>query len=167
MGIERRLKGMDGSTAAELWEHYIKNNDENALSTLLEYNKEDVMMLKTLKEKLAESLGTRLHESERKKSPTPQARKGKYPLFLELRLPTQSLSGKIFVITGRLESFSRPEAEAIIKQLGGIAKDNVTRKTDYVVVGAEPGSKAEKAARLGIPKLSEAEFLVMIGRQQP
>jgi DNA ligase (NAD+) len=76
------------------------------------------------------------------------------------------LSGKEFVITGRLESFSRQEAESRIKQLGGTAKDNVTRKTDYVVVGADPGSKAEKAEQLGITKLTEAQFLEKIGQKQ-
>ncbi len=77
------------------------------------------------------------------------------------RLP---LSGKEFVLTGRLESFSRPEAEAIIKELGGVAKDNVTRKTDYVVYGADPGSKLARARELGIKAVTEEEFLKMIGK---
>jgi DNA ligase (NAD+) len=73
------------------------------------------------------------------------------------------LSGKEFVLTGKMESFSRPEAEARIKALGGSAKDNVTRKTDYVVYGAEPGSKLTKAKELGIQTINEQEFIKLLG----
>jgi DNA ligase (NAD+) len=72
------------------------------------------------------------------------------------------LSGKEFVVTGRLESFSRQEAEAKIKELGGAAKDNVNRKTDYVVYGADPGSKLTRARELGIKTIDEKEFLDLI-----
>ncbi|MBN1176584.1 MAG: NAD-dependent DNA ligase LigA [Dehalococcoidales bacterium] len=72
------------------------------------------------------------------------------------------LSGKEFVVTGRLESLSRPEAEAKIKELGGAAKGSVTRKTDYVVAGADPGSKLARARELGITVLDEKEFLKLL-----
>jgi DNA ligase (NAD+) len=77
------------------------------------------------------------------------------------------LSGKEFVLTGRLESFSRQEAEARIKELGGAAKDNVTRKTDYVVVGADPGSKQARARELGIETIDEQKFLEMLRKAKP
>ena len=69
------------------------------------------------------------------------------------------LAGMEFVLTGKLETFSRSEAEAKIKALGGRAGSDVTKKTSYVVVGADPGSKLAKAERLGIKTLNEAEFL--------
>ena len=69
------------------------------------------------------------------------------------------LSGKEFVVTGQLDSFTRQQAEAKIKELGGTTKDNVTRKTDFVVYGAEPGSKLTRAQELGIKPLNEQEFL--------
>jgi DNA ligase (NAD+) len=69
------------------------------------------------------------------------------------------LAGLEFVLTGKLESFSRSEAEAKIKALGGKSGSDVTKKTSYVVVGADPGSKLAKAQKLGIKTLSEAEFL--------
>ena len=72
------------------------------------------------------------------------------------------LSGKEFVITGRLESFSRPEAEAKIKGLGGDTKDNVTRKTSYVIVGEDPGSKRDRALAMGIEILNEKQFMEML-----
>ncbi len=72
------------------------------------------------------------------------------------------LSGKEFVITGRMEAFSRQEAEARINELGGAAKDNVTRQTDYVVVGADPGSKLARAQELGITVLDEKELIKLL-----
>jgi DNA ligase (NAD+) len=75
------------------------------------------------------------------------------------------LAGLEFVLTGKLESFSRPEAEAKIKALGGKAGSDLTRKTSYVVVGADPGSKLAKAEKLGIKRLSEAEFLELLDKE--
>ncbi|MFU8795819.1 MAG: NAD-dependent DNA ligase LigA [Dehalococcoidia bacterium] len=72
------------------------------------------------------------------------------------------LAGTEFVLTGRLESLPRPEAEAKIRTLGGKAGSDVTRKTTYLVVGAEPGSKLARAARMGTKILTESEFLELI-----
>ena len=55
----------------------------------------------------------------------------------------------------------------LLKRLGGAAKDNVTRKTDYVVVGADPGSKLARARELGITTLNEEEFLNILNREKP
>jgi DNA ligase (NAD+) len=74
------------------------------------------------------------------------------------------LAGLEFVLTGKLESLSRSEAEAKIKPLGGKAGSDVTRKTSYVVVGADPGSKLAKAEKLGTKTLSEAEFLELLDK---
>ena len=72
------------------------------------------------------------------------------------------LSGMEFILTGRLETFSRPEAEARIKALGGITGSNVTRKTTYLVVGADPGSKLDRALALSTKQLTEEEFLHLL-----
>lgn len=72
------------------------------------------------------------------------------------------LTGKNFVLTGSLSSLTREEAKDKIKALGGKVKESVGRETDYVVVGAEPGSKYAKAQKMGIKILAEAEFLKMI-----
>jgi DNA ligase (NAD+) len=69
------------------------------------------------------------------------------------------LAGLEFVITGKLESYTRQEAEAKIKALGGKAGSDITRKTSYVVVGTDPGSKVARAEALGIEKLNEAQLL--------
>ena len=72
------------------------------------------------------------------------------------------LEGKTFVLTGTLESMTREVAKARILDLGGRVSGSVSRKTDYVVVGNKPGSKAAKAASLGVPTLTEAEFLELL-----
>jgi DNA ligase (NAD+) len=72
------------------------------------------------------------------------------------------LSGKTIVLTGTLSSLTRGQAEERIKSLGGTVGSSVTKKTDYLVVGADPGSKLEKAQRLKVPVLDEGAFLDLI-----
>jgi DNA ligase (NAD+) len=76
----------------------------------------------------------------------------------------QPLAGKTFVITGTLSSLSRDGARELIESRGGRVTSSVTRKTDYVVVGESPGSKAADAERLRVPVLDEAAFLDLTRR---
>jgi DNA ligase (NAD+) len=84
----------------------------------------------------------------------------------EVRPEDLPFAGLEFVLTGKLDSFSRSEAEAKIKALGGKASSDVTRRTTYVVGGADPGSKLTKAEKLGAKLLSEAEFLELLDKAE-
>jgi DNA ligase (NAD+) len=75
-----------------------------------------------------------------------------------------SLAGKTLVVTGTLERYQRKEIEDLIKALGGKAAGSVSKKTDYVVAGADAGSKLAKARELGVKVLSEEEFDRLIGK---
>jgi DNA ligase (NAD+) len=72
------------------------------------------------------------------------------------------LLGKQFVLTGSLDSFTRDEAKNKISALGGRITSNVSKKTDYIIVGLDPGSKADKAKKLGIDVINEQTFKKMI-----
>ena len=72
-------------------------------------------------------------------------------------------SGKTFVLTGTLPTMSREQASAKIESLGGKVSSSVSKKTDYVLAGEEAGSKLEKAQKLGVKILDEAEFVKMCG----
>jgi len=80
------------------------------------------------------------------------------------RAASQPLAGKTIVVTGSLKNFSRKEVEDLIRQLGGQPASSVSRKTDFVLVGEDPGSKLAKAQQLGVETIDEEEFLRRIGR---
>ncbi len=71
-------------------------------------------------------------------------------------------ASKIFVLTGTLEHYTRASASALIKERGGKIAPSTTKKTDYLLIGSDPGSKLEKAKALGIPLLSESEFSALL-----
>lgn len=80
--------------------------------------------------------------------------------------PTEGpLVGKTVVVTGSLEHFDRNAIQELIVKLGGKASGSVSKKTDFVVAGAEAGSKLEKAQSLGVKVLTEAEFIALIGEE--
>ena len=78
----------------------------------------------------------------------------------------QPFQGMRFVVTGRLEGFTRTEAESFIKSRGGQVTGSVSKKTSYVVVGEEPGGKRDDAEQLGVPVISEDD-LVELAAAQP
>ena len=79
----------------------------------------------------------------------------------------RTLEGKTVVVTGSLEGFSRDESKEAIIARGGKASGSVSKKTDWVVVGANAGSKAAKAEELGVPVLDEEQFVRLLETGSP
>ena len=72
------------------------------------------------------------------------------------------LSGKAVVFTGELKHYSRLQAEEIVRSLGGNASSSVSKQTDFVVIGENPGTKYDKARKLSVKIIDEEEFREMI-----
>ena len=83
---------------------------------------------------------------------------GVHPTAEKRVVKSQKFAGKSFVFTGGLANRSREEAGELVQQNGGKVSSSVSKKTDYVVVGTDPGSKYDKAKELGVAILTEAEF---------
>ncbi len=128
---------------------------------------EDLISIPAVGPKIAESL-VAFFKQEENRNIIERLRRAGVRLAEEVVKPEGlPLVGQEFVITGRLAAFSREEAEARVKALGGTAKDNVTRNTTYLVVGEEPGgSKLTRARELGTKQLNEADFLQKILEQK-
>jgi DNA ligase (NAD+) len=88
---------------------------------------------------------------------------GVHPTAEKRKVKSDKLAGKSFVFTGGLANRSREEAGEIVQQHGGKVSGSVSKKTDYVVVGTDPGSKHDKAKELGVTILSEGEFEKLLG----
>jgi DNA ligase (NAD+) len=90
---------------------------------------------------------------------------GVRPTAEKREIKSQKLAGKSFVFTGGLANRSREEAGELVQQHGGKVSSSVSKKTDYVVVGTDPGSKYDKANELGVSILTEGEFEKLIGKK--
>jgi DNA ligase (NAD+) len=91
------------------------------------------------------------------------AKVGVRPTAEKREVKSDKFAGKSFVFTGGLANRTREEAGTIVQQHGGKVSGSVSKKTDYVVVGTDPGSKYEKAKELGVTILTESEFEKLIG----
>jgi DNA ligase (NAD+) len=133
-----------------------------SMDKLAKASREKLTTIPTIGPKIADSILAFFREKENKKI-IERLRKAGVKLAEKKVKPEElPLAGMEFVITGRLEAFSRPEAEARIKALGGSTGSSVSKKTTHLVVGAEPGSKLAKAQELGTKQISEEELLRLL-----
>jgi DNA ligase (NAD+) len=154
LGIKHIGEEMAGLLAGEF-----KNIDR-----LVNVTRDDLTNIPSVGPKIADSVTAFFGHEDNRKIIERLKKAGLFPEEEKTVKAEGPLSGKEFVLTGRMDAMSRPEAESRIIALGGTAKDSVNRRTDYVVVGTDPGSKLARANQLGIKTLTEQEFLDMIGK---
>jgi DNA ligase (NAD+) len=134
------------------------------LEALASASRERLISISTIGSKIADSIVAFFRQKENRKI-IERLRKAGVKLEEKKAKPEElPLANMEFVITGTMQALTRQEAEAQIKALGGTAKSNVTRKTTYLVVGADPGSKLARARSLGIKQITEEELLCLLGR---
>jgi len=132
------------------------------LDAIMNAGEEDLLLVKEIGPEIAGSITTFFREPSNLRTIERLREAGVKPV--EGSTVSGTLSGKTFVLTGTLEKFSRNRAKEIIESRGGNVSSSVTKKTDYVVAGASPGSKLDKAGQLGIPVLDEEAFLEITGQ---
>jgi DNA ligase (NAD+) len=146
------------ATAQVLAQHFQKLED------LLAASKEELLQVEGVGEQVASSI-REFFDSERNKSLIRQLRAAGVREEKPPARPAASpLAGKTFVFTGGLARFSREEAKAQVTGRGGKVSSSVSAKTDYVVAGADPGSKLAKAQELGVTVLDEMDFEELLRR---
>lgn len=127
------------------------------IDALLQASSEDLRQVEGIGEVVAEHVDRWLHSSEGRKVVDDLRAAGVEPE--RTRRGAGPWTGQTWVLTGTLDSMSRPDAEERIRSLGGNPGSSVSKKTHTVVAGALPGSKLEKAQRLGVRVLDEAQFI--------
>ena len=128
-------------------------------------SREKLMTVPSIGPKIADSIIAFFREEENRKILEKLRTAGVWPRQ-ELAQTGLPLSGQEFVITGTLKSFSRDAAQTRIKELGGTAKDNVTKNTRYLVIGEDPGeNKLVRARALGTEQINEEKLLAILGQK--
>jgi len=158
-----------GEETAVLISHNIKHITHNKihnLSDIIKYfpqiQAKDWLKIKGIGDKSTESLCKWFNNDENKKLLKKMKELGVEVKFPLLRVMSYVLRDKSFVLTGELETMTRDEAKEKIRALGGDISSSVSKNTDYVVVGKNPGSKYDKARELGVKVINEKEFQKMI-----
>lgn len=160
LGLDRLLFGLGirhvGQKAAKLIASKFQNID-----SLLNASLEEISSIDTLGSVIAESVVMYFN--------TPQnielidsLKKHGINMVFKSSVKNQKLNGKTFVLTGTLENYTRGEASQIIENMGGKVSSSVSKNTSFVLAGADPGSKVDKAKKLGIKIISENDFLNMV-----
>ncbi len=134
-------------------------NEARSLEVLLGMREEDFLAIEGVGEKTAHALFRYFQDPKAQEEITLLLAHGLRPVAPEKKIKGHPFEGKTFVLTGTLEQYTREEAAALIKKRGGAVSSSVSKNTDYVLAGSEPGSKYDKAKKLGVAILSEQEFM--------
>ena len=159
--LDRLIYGLGirhiGKTIAELLTTRFHSLEELSETTL-----EELTGIGGIGPKIAQSIIDFFKTSESKEIINKIKKAGIKSQAKRIKVKDSKLSGKTLVITGILESMTRNKAEELIKNSGGRAASTISKNTDFLVVGTEPGSKLKKAKELGVSVLSEQEFLELV-----
>jgi DNA ligase (NAD+) len=136
-------------------------NSFGSIDNLETATEEELLAIREIGPTVAQSIRSFFHNAENLTVVRRLLDAGVSPTVSEKQVGGR-FTGKTFVFTGSLSRFSRSEAQKMVEAEGGHAAGSVSKKTDYVVAGEEPGSKLDKARQLGVTVLTEEEFLVMI-----
>lgn len=150
------IRHVGSQSAQVLAEHF------GSLVALREASREELEAIDQIGPVMAESIYGYLHEPRHQAVIDDLLAAGVQPQAEAARARTGAFSGKTVVVTGSLEHFSRQQAQQAIKDAGGKASSSVSKKTDFVVAGAEPGSKLDKARELGVAVIDERQFMEML-----
>ena len=135
-----------------------------SLDRLAEASEEQLLEVEEVGPKVAEAIRDFFHE-KRNREVIAKLRKAGLQFEQEkVQKAAGKLAGQQFVLTGTLPNYSRDEATRLIEEAGGRVIGSVSKKTNYVVVGADPGSKLEKAHALGVKIIDEAELRKLVGK---
>ena len=143
------------ATAQQLAEHF------GELDRLMDATESEIDAVPNIGESMAEDIHAFFHDPKNRKV-IERLRAAGVHWPAVARRAAAPLAGKTFVLTGTLASLGRDEAKRRLQELGAKVAGSVSKKTDYVVVGEDPGSKADKAGALGVPMLREQEFLALL-----
>ncbi len=152
------IRHIGGQSAQILADHF------GSLEALMEAGKEELEEIEQIGPTMAESVYQYFREPRNRKVIEEMLAAGVEPVH-EAAQRSDALGGKTIVVTGTLEHFSRQEIEQAIKQAGGKATSSVSKNTDFVLAGENPGSKIDKARKLGVKVIGEDEFLKILGKK--
>lgn len=150
------IRNVGEQTAIDMANHF------HSLDKLVDATLEELMEVEGIGDVVARSVREYFEEERHRKLVTEYVENGIVIQTQKTSIKKTQVTGKTFVVTGTLESLSRDEAKEAIRRAGGKVAGSVSKKTDFVVVGENPGSKFDEAKKLGVPTLSEKEFLAML-----
>ncbi len=155
------IKGVGPTIAALLEQHYPD------LDALAQATREELEALEGIGPVIARSIVDWFSRPRHRRLLEKLKKAGVWPRAVQAAAQAQPLAGLTFVITGTLKTMTREQAKAFIEAHGGRVASSVSRKTNYLVVGANPGSKLQKARQLGVPTIDERTLYEMAGETPP